>query len=448
MPKTQVSCPNCRQPLVADVNQLFDTNVDPQAKSRLLSGAYNLVQCQFCGYQGNLSTPIVYHDPEKELLLTFVPPEMNLPRNEQERLIGGLINQVIAKLSQEKRKGYLLNPQATLTMQGLIERVLEKDGITREMLQAQQQRMALLQRLANASDDAVLEQIAQQEDAIIDAEFFTLLNRLVEISMMNNDRESAQRLADVQRALLPVTTYGRQLQAQSQEIETAMNDLRALGNELDHNKLIDLVLNAPNEIRLSALVSFARPAMDYTFFTQLSQRIEQAQGDDKTRLNELRGKLLQMTQEIDRQMEAHRQEVRQVIEAIAGSKSPAQAMSQVLNQIDDAFVQELQLMLGEARQKGDLEKSAKYQEMITVLQQASTPPEMELIEQFLEAEDDAARQQFLEAHQDEITPEFVELLANINMQMQQQPDDPEFAERIAAANRQALRFNMLRSMRG
>jgi len=141
MPKTQVSCPNCRQPVMADVEKLFDLHLDPSAKQRLLSGAFNIIQCQLCGYQGALATPIVYHDPEKELLLTFVPPELNLPRDEQERAIGGLINRVVDNLAQEKRKGYLFNPQATLTMQGLLERILEADGITREMLEAQQQRL-------------------------------------------------------------------------------------------------------------------------------------------------------------------------------------------------------------------------------------------------------------------------------------------------------------------
>ncbi len=155
MPKTQVSCPNCRQPVVAEINQLFDVNADPSAKSRLLSGSYNLMQCQYCGYQGNLASPIVYHDPDKELLLTFVPAELGLPRNEQERLIGEHDQPGDHKLPQEKRKGYLLNPQSTLTMQGLIERVLEADGITREMIQAQQQRMNLLQRLASVTDESV-----------------------------------------------------------------------------------------------------------------------------------------------------------------------------------------------------------------------------------------------------------------------------------------------------
>ena len=90
MPQTQVNCPNCRQPIVADVEQLFDVAADPQAKQIFLSGTQNVAQCPHCGYQGELSLPLVYHDPEHEFLLTYFPTEMMLPREEQERMIGPL----------------------------------------------------------------------------------------------------------------------------------------------------------------------------------------------------------------------------------------------------------------------------------------------------------------------------------------------------------------------
>jgi hypothetical protein len=115
MPKTRISCPNCRQPIVADIEQLYDAGANPEAKQRLLSGSNNLVQCPHCGFQGPVETPIVYHDPQKELLLTYIPPVLNMPRNEQEKLIGNLINQVVNRLPQEQRKGYLLRPQPALT---------------------------------------------------------------------------------------------------------------------------------------------------------------------------------------------------------------------------------------------------------------------------------------------------------------------------------------------
>ena len=95
MPRTQMNCPQCQTPILADVQQLFDVGAHPQDKQIFLSGAHNIAQCENCGFQGMLATPIVYHDPEKELLLTFVPAEIGLPRDEQEKLIGGLINQAV-----------------------------------------------------------------------------------------------------------------------------------------------------------------------------------------------------------------------------------------------------------------------------------------------------------------------------------------------------------------
>jgi len=447
MTKTQVSCPNCRQPVVADVDQLFDVNADPSAKQRLLSGSFNLIQCKVCGYQGNLSTILVYHDPEKELLLTFVPPEVGLPRNEQERVIGGMINQVISKLSQEKRKGYLLNPQPTLTLQGLVERVLEADGITREMIQSQQQRLNLLQRLATASDESVRSELIKQEDALLDQDFFMLLNRLGEAAMSSGDRESAQQLVELQKSLLSNSTYGRQLQEQSKEIETALADLQKEGKDLTREKMLELVIHAPNETRLSALVGLARPLLDYAFFQLLSERIDRARGDGRTRLVELRAHLLEMTQEIDKQVETQRKQIRQLINALLQAPDIDDALSKALPAIDEVFEQELETMLQEARQQGDLNRSGKLQQIIDTLQKASAPPpEMQLIEEYLDITSDEARRQFLQDHQDQVNEGFMELMANLAVQTQS-GQDKGLAERVMAANRQAIRFVMQRNLR-
>src|SRR5512139_826210 len=162
MPQTQITCPRCRQPITANVEQLFDVTQDPQAKQRLLGGVSNMARCPYCGYQGRLATPIVYHDNSKELLLTFFPPELGLPLNEQEKMIGPLIKQVMDRLPPEKRKGYLLNPQANLTFESMIETILGKDGITPEMIKAQQERVMLMERLLQASAPDVRSEIINQ----------------------------------------------------------------------------------------------------------------------------------------------------------------------------------------------------------------------------------------------------------------------------------------------
>lgn len=447
MPKTQVNCPNCRQPVIAEIDQLFDVGVDPTAKQKLISGAYNIIQCPRCGYTGNLSTPIVYHDPQKELLLTFIPPELGLPRNEQERITGSLIKQVVNNLPQEKRKGYLFQPQTTLTMQGLVERILEADGITREMIQAQQQKLNLIQRLLSARPEA-REEIARQEDQLIDAEFFALISRIAEAALASGDQNGARQLAELQRTLLPITTFGKELQEQSQEIEAAVASLQQAGEGLTREKLLELIITAPSETRLQALVSLARPGLDYQFFQLLSDRIDRARGDGRARLIEIREKLLELTREIDQQVQLRQQAARDFLEELLKSPNPVQALQENLPAVDNYFVQELNSALQSARQAGDLERSAKLQQMFELLQSLSAePPELAFLEDLIDASDTQARRKLLEANQDKITPEFLDALTSIISRVEAS-EDSELVERIKTIHREALRYSMELKLQG
>jgi hypothetical protein len=446
MPKNNISCPNCHQFIVADIDRLFDFGEDPTAKQRLLTGAFNVVQCSFCGYKGQIATPIVYHDPEKELLLTFVPPEVGLPHDEQERVIGSMINQVTNNLPQDKRKGYLLRPQATLTLQGLVERVLEADGITKEMIQAQQEKFQLIQRLLETTDEKVISEIVQKEEAKVDGEFFILLQRLIGASIQSGDQETARKLEQLRESLLPVTTFGREIQSQTQEMEAAIADLKGAGEELDRETMLDLIIKAPNDTRVRALVSLARPIFDYSFFQMLSERIDRARGDGRTRLVELRSEILDLTEEIDRQVAAHVQEQRSLINKILQETDIKEAMQSYLPAVDEYFMRELEQRLEDAREHGDLEQIVKLQDMVEIVKEASAPPpELALIEELLQAPDDHSRREILDVHQEEITPEFTNVLSNIVVQAQSNEDN-ELAERALAVNRQVLRFSMKKNI--
>jgi hypothetical protein len=446
MVKTRMTCPNCRQPIMADIEQLFDVGKNPSAKQLLLSGAVNIAQCPNCGYSGSLATPIVYHDPDKELLLTFVPPEIGLPRNEQERLLGSLINQVVAGLPQEKRKAYLLQPKQAFTMQGLVESVLEADGITHEMIQAQQLRLKLIERLVNASDD-VIEELAKQENQNIDSEFFAILRRLIDASLMAGDQDSAQHLTQLQQKLLSLTTFGHELQDQAKEVEAALADLQKAGQGLTREKLLEFVVSAPNETRLKAYISFARPLMDYSFFQLLSERIDRARGDGRARLASLRENLLNWTQEVDRQVEARARQSRELLQQVLQAEDISEATEAVFPAIDEYFLQELNQAQEAARKQGDLEKLGRIQKVVDVIQQAnSAPPEIALIEELLDAPDDATMRQKLEEHMEEITPDFLNVLANIAGQIDSSGDQ-ELISKIRSLNRIALRVSMEKNLR-
>ncbi len=449
MPQSRISCPRCHQPVVADITQLFDVNADPEAKQRFLSGQFNLIHCPSCGYEGQASTPIVYHDPEKDLLLTYFPPDLGLPLNEQERLIGPMINQVTRNLPVEKRKAYLFRPQAVLTLQGLMERVLEGEGITHEMIQAQQQRLNLLQRLLAATSDDVRDQIITQEQKLIDNSFFGLTNQLVEAAISNQDEQSAKELSNLQRLLLEKTEVGKKIQSQTKETEAAIKSLQdASKTGLTREKLLDLMAEAKTEVRLATLASLARNGLDYTFFEILSQRIEKASGEKKQTLTDLREKLLEITQEIDAEMKKRGEAAHDQIEALLKAANISEATSKLLPQINDTFIETLSNEIETARKKGDLGQSAKLQEIMAVIQEASAPPpEVELIQEMIEAPDDKAMRQVLEDHSDQINDEFLQVFTNLLNQSEVSQQDPQVGERLQKAYKMALRFSMETNLR-
>ncbi|MGW8225228.1 MAG: CpXC domain-containing protein [Anaerolineales bacterium] len=449
MPRTQINCPNCKQPIMADVQQLFDVAQDPDSKSRLLSGMSNFIQCQVCGYQGTLATPIVYHDPDKELLLTYVPGEIGLPRDEQERLIGNLINQVVNHLPAEKRKAYLFTPQAQLTMQSLIERILEADGITKEMIKAQQDKLNFLQQLSTTGDEQARIKLIKEKESLVDADLFTILNRLLETAAGSGDQAAAEQLAEIQGLLIENSEVGKEIKQQSDEVRAAIESLQEAGQNLTREKLLELVIEAPNDIRLSALVSLTRPAIDYTFYQLLTEKIDAADGDEKERLSSLREKLLELTSQLDKQVEVRAQQSRQLLEQVMQSDDVMKAIQANAAQIDEFFVQAVQEELEKARKSGDLEKSAKLNQIDETLREAmNQPPEIEFIQELLEAPDEVARQELLESNPDKVTPELFQMLSGLMNQVAESGKDKELLENIKIINRQVLRYSMKSNIKG
>ncbi|HMN60239.1 MAG TPA: CpXC domain-containing protein [Anaerolinea sp.] len=374
MPKVQMSCPRCRQPILAEVEQLFDVGADPQAKQRFLSGQSNLAECKNCGYQGPLSLPIVYHDPEKELLLTYFPPELGMPVNEQERMMGPYITQVVNKLPPEKRKAYLFRPQTMLTMQTMIDRVLEADGITKEMIESSQKRLNLIQRLLTATPTARPE-IVRQEEAVMDETFFQMFNRLVEASLASGDQASARAIAQLQQEMLPLTPVGQRLMAESNEVQAAVKALQEASQKgLTREPLLNLMLERNSDAALAALVSMTRNGLDYEFFTLLTERVNRSTPEEKQKLEALRQKLLDLTAEIDRRVKERVEAAHLLVNEVVDAVNVEETFQEHIEEIDEFFTEALREELESARQKGDLARSAKVQKVVELIQQASTPP--------------------------------------------------------------------------
>lgn len=447
MPQTRTNCPRCRQPIMAEINQLLDVTSDPQAKQMLLSGQINLAQCPACGYQGMIPTPIVYHDAEKELLLTFFPPEIGLPVNEQEKLIGPLINQVMNRLPQEKRKAYLLRPQTMLSMQHLIERVLEGDGITKEMIQDQQKKVDLIRRLMEAAPESRV-QIVENEKDLIDDTFFGLFSRLMESAVMGRDEKAAKELADIQQIILEKTDLGQEILKQNAEAEAAVKALQEAGKSgLTREKLVDLFVESTSEIRTATLVRLARNGMDYAFFQILTGKIDQASGDEKDRLSKLRDDLLKMTAEIDLELQEQASRIKGLIDKLVESPDIEKTTQQILPAVNEIFVDVLRQEIQSAREKSDIERAGKLQKIVEVIQKASAPPpEYELLEKLLSANGEEDIQKELDTNAEKITPEFIQLLSGVISQAETQGEEEEIKEKLKIIHRLALKLSMRRSM--
>jgi len=436
--------------MTAEIQQLFDMNTDPQAKQKLLNGSANVIECQTCGYQGLYPTPIVYHDPEKEILLTFFPPELGMSVNEQEKMVGPLINRVVNDLPMEKRKAYLFQAQSMLTYQTMIEKILEGDGVTKEMLDDQQKKIQLIQRLLSTPNEESRKEIIQQEEELIDETFFGLLNRLVEATVAQGDQQSAQQLALFQQELLQETKVGREIQEKMKSSQKAVEDLQeAAKTGLTRDILLDLFIAAPDELYMNTLVSMVRGGLDYEFFQILSQRIDSTEDEDqKTKLSELRDFLLEITKQIEEQVQEDRKNARVLLEKILAEPTIEVGLEKYGNELNDFFIEAVQESLNEAREAADLERISKLGKLNTIIEEANKPPaEIQFVQELLQAPDANTIKELLNQKPEVLTDEFIQLLAGLINQSEQQGNQESLVTKLKEIQKVATKAIMAKNLK-
>ncbi|HDD61027.1 MAG TPA: hypothetical protein ENF22_00680 [Chloroflexi bacterium] len=408
MARIQTSCPNCSQPLAAEIFQVIDVNKEIKLKEVLLAGGLNFAQCQVCGFQGQLPVPLVYHDKEKELLLTFTPPDTSKTMQEKEAALAPLLKQVIDNLEPKDRKGYLFQPQSMLTMNNLVKNVLLADGITEEMIQDQQEKMKLLDTLFN-QDGETLKKTVIENNEKIDREFFAMFAEIAQRIIANRDEQSIEKIRTVQDVLMVETDIGKEILAETQEIQAATQSLEALGKNLTRASLLELVINAPNLERVKALAGLVRPAMDYEFFQTFTERIEAAVEKDRKAMIEKRNLILKVTQEIDEQLKQKAAAAVETINQIIENKSIEESLMQNIGLVDQIFVQALSEEINLAEEGKEDERKTKLIKLFQIIQELTTPPELKKVEELVAISDNSNK---LEAVLNEMDPELSEKVIN------------------------------------
>jgi len=451
MPKVQAQCPNCQQPIAVEVIQVVDVGKNPQLKQKLLSGSMNIIQCPHCGFQGQLPTPLVYHDPDKELLLTYNPPEGGLSMQERERKMAPLLKKVTQELPPEERKGYLFQPQTMMSMESLVKRVLKEDGITEEDIQDQEKKIRLLEKLLSRNGKE-LENLIQENEDMIDREFFMIFSQIAQRLVATQNEDNVKKIQELQETLLDKTKIGRQIRKESQELEKARNDLERIGQNLTRDTLLEMIEKAPNEERVKALASLARPAMDYQFFQMFTEKIEQLEGEERKSLIEKRNVLLKLTKEIDQQVEERISQAKETLDTIIKAESITKGVMENISYIDEFFIQALSSEIELAKKKDDKDRLERLQEVLSAIEEISTPAEFKLIDELLEvADDDEKLEQKISQHSEELTEEFMNNLTNILNQVEERKKDltgkdkeqqEDVLERLEIVHQKVLKASM------
>jgi len=415
--RTQITCPRCRHTFTGIIEQIIDVGQDPQAKQRFLSGQINALVCPNCGNPVAIGTPMIYHDPSKEMLLVYVPMELNITQQERERVTGDLVRRLTDQIPPEKRRAYLLQPRTALTIPGMIDTILEADGITAEMREAQREKVRVMEMFLQVNPDQ-WPSLIQEQATHIDAEFFQLLLITAENAAQTGREEMAGALIALYNFLVENTDAGREAlaaaEAQEQIIQDISTELDALGDNMTREQFMELVLrHADDEQHLQALVGVMRPLFDYSFFQSLTERIDAAQGDERTRLEALRDRLLSLTALLDQQTQEVLQRAADTLRVILNSEDLDAAIRPRLEQIDDTFLAVLQANIQAAEQQKNVELSARLKtvlERVLNIIRESAPPQIQFINKLMSAETDEAAQSLIATEGAQFGEELLELM--------------------------------------
>lgn len=401
---------------MAQLEQVIDATRDPSAKARLLAGRVNVVTCPNCQYQSRLSTPMVYHDLNKELLLIYVPMELGLPQAEQEKIVGSMTNTIVNSLSQEQRKGYLFTPKMALTMQGLLEMILEADGVTKEVIEARRVKLRLIETFMQ-TDPEQWPDLVKQHDDKMDHEFFDILTASAETALTNGRQDVAEQVLAVRDNLLQLSTTGQEVLRNAEQQEAAIQEvtdaLNAMGDKASYDSLIDLVLKfgEQGDDKLQVLVGLARPLMDYQFFQAFTQRVDAAVTDQRTKLSEVRDRLLELTQIVDQHQETLVKQAAETLTAILNSTDLEAAIGARIDMIDDTFMAVLSANIKNAEQNKDADIAGRlkkvYEHILGILEK-SAPPPIQFINELMQQRDLQVAQKILAQRVHEFGPELLQ----------------------------------------
>ncbi|MGQ9904476.1 MAG: hypothetical protein ACUVRU_09190 [Anaerolineae bacterium] len=404
-----------QQPLTI---QVIDVGRDPALKPALLSGRLT-----------NLTAPFLYHDPDKQIAFVLMPMELGITDIDQQRIIGQMTQSVMRSLPQDAPRAYLLQPKTFFTFQSLVEAILEKDGITPEMIKEQQAKADLIRDLMRSATEEELRAKVRASDALVDSVLFELLNASIDANLDAGREQAAQQLAGLHQILLEETTYGKKINARVAVIE-------AFQKNPTRETLVEQLIASPDTETREGLIAIGRHLIDYLFFQMLTGRIDSAAAEEKDRLIELRKEVQDIRDRLDAASRAVMQRKAELINRILGSDKPVETARENAADIDEMFISLLQANLQQAQQNNDQELgralSAVYQIAMQIMAERQ-PPEVQIINALMSMKYPEETEKLLNDIKDQVDDRLLLVMA-------------QFAEQLAKEDRTDLSAKLTQIM--
>lgn len=402
--KVMVQCPKCKNQYSVVVYNVVDARRNPELKELLIRGRLNVAVCPYCGTGGMLNAPLLYFDPDKELALVYLPPNVGKSDLERQQIIGDLTNQILGTLPPEERKAYILQPKEFITYKSFIEEILKAEGLTFEEVMAQEVRISLLEALLTAPEQE-WDKILQESEILLDSLFVQILAGFLQEMQARGQKELVEKLNRLQQKV-------------SEFLKAREDELR--------QGLLDAMLEASDE-ELEALVAHYRPFIDYRFYLNITERIDRAKETEKAeeadKLAALRDKILDITARQDAEAREALEKASALLREVWDSEDRLKALRERADDVDMTFLAVLSANLDLARSRNDAEATKELEALADAaveIMREKAPPEIKLINELMDASYPEETKKLLEDNSSLVNEDLVKMMDALAQDLSQQ----------------------------
>lgn len=426
---TQLTCPQCGTPYTAEVHQVVDSKHTPHLKQQLLNGQLNMAVCPQCGAGGQMATLMLFHDADHEMFMVHVPQELNLDQVKREQVIGQLAKQVMDDLPAEERRAYMFQPQIMLNWQTFMEKVLETEGVTPEMIARQKKQSELLQTLMRADKD-VQDVLLKERADEIDETFFAMLQQFVDMVSQMQDNQQMVKLTNLRARLMTETAAGQRMEQQQMALHKLSREAKKEGGLSPAMLVKHIIANQEQPHVVDGLVMAGQGALQYEFFSLFTAEIEKLeQAGDETavaRLTALRENLLNLYEGMQQQSRSMMEEAMATLNTILNAPDKEQALMKNAQQIDEAFMSVLVARMNEAEQKNDIPQFQALNEIHSLIyaqMERTLPPHVQLLNELVRSESPEEQVELLNENADFVSDDLIRLIDQVMEQAGEQGQD-------------------------